>query len=1012
MQRMFVLRERIRQMDRIEIFQVLGIAATEDETEIKKAYRSRLAVTNPEDDPEGFRRLRTAYEEACCLAKKKEKVQEAADDTPSGQWLRQVSGVYGAISRRRELSEWKKLFTSDCFLSLEEEENCRRKFWVFLSKHYRLPGNVWKYLDKAMGITGHEQELRELLPGDFLRYIRIKCERGEEIDFYSFEGAEDAPYDLFLQYYDHCRQALVSGDLRKAEQNLKRADELMIHHPAMEVCRAQLLVKEGKAAEAVGILEEENKKYPEDGIVRFYLAEILWEFGKEGNTTDYQRAGEIYQSLKTENDKHYMANVRLAEWYYGQKRYKEAKKCAERALSGGAGEDFMLLLHKINAELEKPLELQWYEEGVWEAALELCWCYLQDGKISRGIRVALKIEKLITEGKRAEWYGLLSKLYIEQGEYEASVNMTRCWEAALQEKLASGDVAEEEEEKDRDRLKQAKLIRMQCLHNLGFRDQERFQEALAEAKGLVNGNSGDIGVLLEMAQIYVELQEYEQVEDIVGRLVDQYQIYAAYATRLEAGRRRLDAGAVVRDGTYCIQYFPEFAKAYEYIAKVCLDLKRWDDLDKILKKAEENKVKSAILEAYHYQKDHEPMAREKVKRELEFFRKNFRTQVAAGKTDYYEHGLPVISELLYNCPDGFMFVERGIFHRSAHHYREAQEDFEKALSINPVNPYALNGLSFVMRYQGDYEKSLYYMKKAMLYMGDEIPVTTYSDMGAIYALLGDYETALVMMEKREEREKDKNFWLEQRKAECQICLGNVEEAVRLYQKDCGLNEFRIMESTAFAWIRWGDRGRARALLRKWDCSYSVMDRVKHSLNLFGAAEPEYRRFLLIQLWVNLIAGEKQEACKFLKSLQYEDRDAKNLADGIFGAILCGEKTCGQKMAENLKRYLVRENMSIGKKYYNREKAYLRLKLLAAWYTFSEEQLEELLESESECTACDECLSPACRELEVIRILLLSRQGKTEEAGKRLQNNRKNYPWDEYTRAIEIFYSSPSGNIVL
>ena len=89
-----------------------------------------------------------------------------------------------------------------------------------------------------------------------------------------------------------------------------------------------------------------------------------------------------------------------------------------------------------------------------------------------------------------------------------------------------------------------------------------------------------------------------------------------------------------------------------------------------------------------------------------------------------------------------------------------------------------------------------------------------------------------------------------------------------------------------------------------------------------------------------------------------------------------------------------------------------MKLLAAWYTFSEEQLEELLESESECTACDECLSPACRELEVIRILLLSRQGKTEEAGKRLQNNRKNYPWDEYTRAIEIFYSSPSGNIVL
>ena len=52
-------------MNRTEAFQVLGIEATKEEREIKNAYRSRLAVTNPEDDPEGFKRLRKAYEEAC-----------------------------------------------------------------------------------------------------------------------------------------------------------------------------------------------------------------------------------------------------------------------------------------------------------------------------------------------------------------------------------------------------------------------------------------------------------------------------------------------------------------------------------------------------------------------------------------------------------------------------------------------------------------------------------------------------------------------------------------------------------------------------------------------------------------------------------------------------------------------------------------------------------------------------------------------------------------------------------
>ena len=54
-------------MNKTEIFQVLGIEETRDENLIKRAYREKLAVTNPEDNPEGFKRLRNAYEEACKL---------------------------------------------------------------------------------------------------------------------------------------------------------------------------------------------------------------------------------------------------------------------------------------------------------------------------------------------------------------------------------------------------------------------------------------------------------------------------------------------------------------------------------------------------------------------------------------------------------------------------------------------------------------------------------------------------------------------------------------------------------------------------------------------------------------------------------------------------------------------------------------------------------------------------------------------------------------------------------
>ena len=59
-------------MNRTEAFLVLGIEATKEEKAIKNAYREKLATTNPEDDPESFKRLRGAYEEACRYAREPE----------------------------------------------------------------------------------------------------------------------------------------------------------------------------------------------------------------------------------------------------------------------------------------------------------------------------------------------------------------------------------------------------------------------------------------------------------------------------------------------------------------------------------------------------------------------------------------------------------------------------------------------------------------------------------------------------------------------------------------------------------------------------------------------------------------------------------------------------------------------------------------------------------------------------------------------------------------------------
>lgn len=106
------------------IWDILGIETTRDEKKITEAYREKLSVTNPEDKPEEFKQLRSAYEEALAYARKPEGAQ--GEDRQIDEWLKQLADIYNDFAKRKNVENWEELF-SQGICNTAYPDTCGRK---------------------------------------------------------------------------------------------------------------------------------------------------------------------------------------------------------------------------------------------------------------------------------------------------------------------------------------------------------------------------------------------------------------------------------------------------------------------------------------------------------------------------------------------------------------------------------------------------------------------------------------------------------------------------------------------------------------------------------------------------------------------------------------------------------------------------------------------------------------------------------------------------------------------
>lgn len=986
-------------MTKTEIFSVLGIEDTREEKAIKAAYREKLAVTNPEDNPEGFKRLRQAYEEALALRGQPEEKQEE-DATETGRWVARAARLYSTLGGRQDLEGWKELFTRDIYLSLDGEEECQKKLLLFLMQHYRLPTAVWKLLEEKLEIIKNQSRLKEQFPAEFIDYLVSRVNRGEDVEFSQFDGPEDGDYDAFLQCYDNCWRALQEEKLEYAAQLLEEAGHMGIGHPCMEVCRAHYYQADGRPEEALACLKELQARFPGDELVEFNLAQLLWDQGRT------EEAARCFEGIKERNDKHYTANMRLAKWYHDRGDDHRAKKCAEEVLVFGYDDSFHQLLKEINAGLERELEERAGQHSRPEDILDLGWCYLQDERFSVGIRWVKEIGDRVPEGRMEEYLGLMAKLYREAAEYERCIDYARRWREALEKRIPTQEG--EARDKDEDRLRQSHAICLQCELAMGYLDKSHYELALKEADAIEAVNPHDLGVLMERARIYMEMEEYDRCIELVGRLVEEYRVYAALATALEAYRRQWDARGVVQTARQLIQYFPDYVKPYVDMARVYLDLQHKEELEELLAEAREKGINSPYLEAYAYQKDHKT-ATDLMQMKVERFRQKFLEHVENGELSFYEPGLMQLTEYLYHSPGAYLLVERGIFKKAAHRYKEAREDYEQALIYQPQQIYALNGLSQVYKHLGDYEQAIICLRKAILYDTEEdLLPGAYMDMADLYSRLADHEKALEYLEQYARCSESKNINISSYRTgkivTGYIRTGRIDEAKALLDRTYVRTPLDLYDKLVDMYQVTGQRQEAEKTLKLWATCLGIDENAMGKWrNRIKKDNIQHSDYYVSRGWTELIFGDRDRAVKaFVSALDFRP-DLENaegtLCDAVFAFILCGEEKLGKKYAAKLQEWLGREKFVPENAYYEQEKGHLQMEFLAAYYTEPEEKLQEMLDREDKCECCNFCTYAVCKELEGVRILLMLRMGRQEEARERLGRNLKIQPQDEYMLAI-------------
>ncbi|MEK8133068.1 tetratricopeptide repeat protein [Paenibacillus filicis] len=320
----------------MRIWNILGIDPSSDSSVIKRAYAKQLKLNHPEDDPEGYQRLREAYDQALKQAKQQsdrsvsrilsEEEDEQEEDqrvsvTPRivsqevghqqesqhvsvshpimilpeqdhvprspedqlNEFMGKVKTIYHTFKSRIDTDYWLELMNDDVMWNLNLQRSVYQRMLNFLESHPYLPRSVWQLLEDSFRWKEKALEDQEMFskryPNVFM-YVLEDPQYMTSLRYSFLADAGNMDYDAFLHDRVMALRALKDHDLQTAEDMLNKACEVFPGDPDLLRLQGEFYFRTDDLSRALMAFDHCIRIAPDDKDSYFYRARIYYKQDK------------------------------------------------------------------------------------------------------------------------------------------------------------------------------------------------------------------------------------------------------------------------------------------------------------------------------------------------------------------------------------------------------------------------------------------------------------------------------------------------------------------------------------------------------------------------------------------------------------------------------------------------------------------------------------------------------------------------------------------------------------